>query len=728
MDHIYKILKNINSNKKFFNQTNMPHYIMFNITNVCNLNCTNCSLGCGKRTPFFVKFEDFKQQILKLSQIIPHIGHITLIGGEPMLHPNLLDMCEFISLNIACERIIILSNGVLSDKISDEELLKYKKYNVHFLFTLYPRKELINKISTFEKRCQQFQIPFEIHGVRPCFGIPDFNKNGTNNKEAQFYQCEKSSTPHTFVTFDGKLYNCCLMPSYPDMNLPMDNNDYIQIKDIKSFNQILDLANRPYEGCKYCQLSNTIGEPLHFWHTQDEVPSSDPFKQMYELYLDDYNHYYQLCHTYGEIKECLQDEYFLSKQNFEDHLTSKPIKQYQKRFFNGKADIFIPFNNNNYKSIISLKNYLIQQKDIDKYNIYFVSENASREIEKEIYFTYPPLQGFNNISILFLKTQNYLNSFEAFYNNSFLEKIILINSKEDYQNLQKDMNYINNKYLYMTLDRNKITPWTFEFPYNFDKKLIEILNILEGNKNNTIHCIYLPPLLKDYPSILRTGEQANLLNQMSEKEYISHIQYINNYFPNKIQLLLQKTDYILNKEKIEWYHNLGINKFCVGTIEQAKIIKEVNPKAEIIGSINMHITKKDLETNNELEKYFMGFVLDFSFGRKYNEIVTLPNKFKYIILVNSYCNNKCDGTHHWMYQYKKNSQEMKCPGILQDKSQWNNSVLIRPMDLKLWYPYISIFKIQDRGWPTADIIKNYILYTSDYNLYPGINYDINIYN
>lgn len=728
MRSVYEILKNINTNNKIINQTSIYHNVLFNVNNICNLNCTNCSLQCGRRTPFSVTFNDFKEQILKVASIIPKIGSITLIGGEPLLHPNLLEMCKFIHENIPCLELDILSNGLLSDKITDEDLILFKQYNVNFIFTLYPKKDLINKISAFEQRCKEFDIPFSIHGIRPCFGIPDFNQKGTNNKDEQFYQCEKSSVPHEFVIFNGNIYNCCLMPAYPDINLPINNNDLIPINSLNSFNELLELANRPYEGCRYCQLMDTIGEPLHFWHTQDEVPNADPFKQMYELYLDDYDYYYKLCHTYGEIKECLQNEYFLSKQNIEDHLTSKPIKQYQKRFFTGKADIFIPFNNNNYKSIISLKKYLINQKDIDKYNIYLVSEDSSRDVEKEIYFTFPPMQGFNNISILFLKAQNYLNSFESFYNNSFLEKIILLNSEDDYKNLQNNINYINNKYLYMFLNRNNLFPWTFEFPYNFDKKLIEILNTLGGSENNTIHCIYLPPLLKDYPSILRTGEQANLLDQMTEKEYIAHIQYIQSFFPDKIQLLLQKTDFILDKEKIKWYHNLGISKFCVGTIEQAKIIKEINPKAEIIGSINMHISKNELENNKELEKYFMGFVLDFSFGRKLNIIKTLPNKYKYIILVNSYCNNKCDGTHHWMYNYKITDKKMHCPGILQNKAQWENSVLIRPMDLKLWYPYISIFKLQDRGWPTADIIKDYILYTTNYNLYPEINYNINIYN
>jgi hypothetical protein len=36
----------------------------------------------------------------------------------------------------------------------------------------------------------------------------------------------------------------------------------------------------------------------------------------------------------------------------------------------------------------------------------------------------------------------------------------------------------------------------FEFPYNFDKKLLYILQTFTSG--NDINCIYLPPYLKDY--------------------------------------------------------------------------------------------------------------------------------------------------------------------------------------------------------------------------------------
>ena len=58
---------------------------------------------------------------------------------------------------------------------------------------------------------------------------------------------------------------------------------------------------------------------------------------------------------------------------------------------------------------------------------------------------------------------------------------------------------------------------------------------------------------------------------------------------------------------------------------------------------------------------------------------------------------------------------------------WNSCARIRPMDLGFFDPYISIYKLQDRGWPSKDIIRDYILYTTNYSIYPNINYDERMY-
>ena len=265
----------------------------------------------------------------------------------------------------------------------------------------------------------------------------------------------------------------------------------------------------------------------------------------------------------------------------------------------------------------------------------------------------------------------------------------------------------------------------FEFPYNFDKKLLYILQTF--TTGDDINCIYLPPYLKDYQTILRTAEQADQLDRMSRQEYEEHLNFINSLFPNKIQILLQKADILLNAELVKYYISLGVKNFCVASIEQAKIIKQIDSTINIVGSIAMQITQEKIKNNlQEFSLYFDSFVLPFSASRKLLELKKFPRNFNYILLINSLCSIKCNGKNHWNFDYKED-KDIFCPGKL-GEIPWNESAKIRPMDLGFFDPYITVYKIQDRGWPTEDIIRDYILYTTNYNDLPGIIYNTSFYN
>ena len=211
----------------------------------------------------------------------------------------------------------------------------------------------------------------------------------------------------------------------------------------------------------------------------------------------------------------------------------------------------------------------------------------------------------------------------------------------------------------------------FEFPYNFDKELIKCLRVLDP-LGITIDCIYMPPYLADYKTFFRNPESKQQIESMTRFEYEDHIKFINSMFPGKIQILLQKKELLLPKNKINYYLSFGITKFCVASIEQAKIIKDINPNVSIVGSISMAINKEKIEQDfDEYKKYFNSFVLPFSACRCLHEIKDLPQDFSYILLVNGYCNVNCKGIHHWSSTYEsengKPRKPVPCPGLLSSK-------------------------------------------------------------
>ena len=183
---------------------------------------------------------------------------------------------------------------------------------------------------------------------------------------------------------------------------------------------------------------------------------------------------------------------------------------------------------------------------------------------------------------------------------------------------------------------------------------------------------------------------------------------------------------IMPIEKLKWYIDLGFTNFCCGNPEQAKIIKDYNSNLTVIGSIVLHVTRQDLCQNEDYKRYFDKFVLDFCYGRNIQKIKELPTTKKYMILANSYCSNRCDGDHHW--NIKDEFEQIYCPGKLFETNNFGDSVLIRPMDLFYFDPYIDTFKIQDRAWATWELVRDIILYTTDYSIYPGITYSEDLYN
>lgn len=264
----------------------------------------------------------------------------------------------------------------------------------------------------------------------------------------------------------------------------------------------------------------------------------------------------------------------------------------------------------------------------------------------------------------------------------------------------------------------------FEIPYNFDYELISGLYKL--NIEDKIHCIYLAPYWEDYISAKYNLHHYNGLDmknnkKISRQEYESHISYIKIHFPEKLMLLLQQNDYCISEKVLTYYHNLGFHKFCVGSIQQAEQIKQLYPNDEVIGSITMKIMPKDL-TNKKYE-VFDGFVLWFPYNRNLPIIKQLPNKYKYILLVNCDCNIYCPGTHHW-FASEEDEQTIRCPS----NNDWKNLIRIEHRDLQLFEPYVSYFKLQGREFCTFQIIREFLSYLSFSQILPPQNSEIAYYN
>jgi len=77
--------------------------IQIEITNACHLDCSNCTRFCGHiKKPFMMTEVEF-QKAVDVSVDYPKI--VGIMGGEPLLHPQFKEFCEYALSKIPRERL-----------------------------------------------------------------------------------------------------------------------------------------------------------------------------------------------------------------------------------------------------------------------------------------------------------------------------------------------------------------------------------------------------------------------------------------------------------------------------------------------------------------------------------------------------------------------------------------------------------------------------------------------
>ena len=97
-----------------------------NITNNCNANCEFCCMWSNSSKHTFMNFDTFKQIIDSKEK---HF-ELQLEGGEPLLHEDIYLFMEYARSTKRCDKIIILTNGILLDKHLKRLVNFYKEYQI----------------------------------------------------------------------------------------------------------------------------------------------------------------------------------------------------------------------------------------------------------------------------------------------------------------------------------------------------------------------------------------------------------------------------------------------------------------------------------------------------------------------------------------------------------------------------------------------------------------------
>jgi MoaA/NifB/PqqE/SkfB family radical SAM enzyme len=105
----------------------------------CNLNCISCEKFCPIAEPKFIDINVFEKDCARMAQLAgTNIELINLYGGEPLLHPQIIECIKILRRYFKDAPLMILSNGLLLPMQPKEFWLACKENAVSLYLTHYP--------------------------------------------------------------------------------------------------------------------------------------------------------------------------------------------------------------------------------------------------------------------------------------------------------------------------------------------------------------------------------------------------------------------------------------------------------------------------------------------------------------------------------------------------------------------------------------------------------------
>ena len=173
----------------------------------CNLNCKNCSMFCGLvKKEAFPDYSEFEKGICLLKKYFQHVKVFRIIGGEPLLNPELDRYIYKIRDTYPYTDIRLISNGILVRQMSGKLIKAVRECHVTFIVTQYAAlKKSIDEIKAF---LTEKKIPHIVTEVVTEFQ-KIYNAAGNSSVDENFYRCHWKSS---CATMYGTQIATCFVP------------------------------------------------------------------------------------------------------------------------------------------------------------------------------------------------------------------------------------------------------------------------------------------------------------------------------------------------------------------------------------------------------------------------------------------------------------------------------------------------------------------------------------
>lgn len=224
----------------------------------CNLRCAGCDHFAPIAEPEFADINEFSKDFQRLSQLFSgKAQEIHLLGGEPLLHPELV---RFLTAARTCfpEAVIdITTNGVLLDQMDEFFWNTCREQRIVIRPTKYP---IELDYDGLERLAAEHHVEYRYFGntrdtLKTLCKYP-LDVAGMQEPRRSFMLCYRANK--CIYLQHGRLYTCTVAPTARHLSkrfglaVAEDPEDSIDIYAARSAGEVFDFLARPIPFCKYC--------------------------------------------------------------------------------------------------------------------------------------------------------------------------------------------------------------------------------------------------------------------------------------------------------------------------------------------------------------------------------------------------------------------------------------------------------------------------------------------
>lgn len=226
------------------------HQLEVSLADHCNLNCKGCS-HFSNLVPqaTFLDKRQFGRDVRRLSELFSQIRTFFLLGGEPLLNPDIADIILMVRETFPYTQITIVTNGLLLPSMKQELIDVIRDNQVKISISDYSCLDR-EKIVSFVK---DHGLEGELRLEKDTFS-KYLNVKGNSDKDAMFDQCCRRGC--TFLS-PGKISACCqpmvihYFNEHFGEHIPEGEGISLYEEEMNGW-KIQEYLATPMESCRFC--------------------------------------------------------------------------------------------------------------------------------------------------------------------------------------------------------------------------------------------------------------------------------------------------------------------------------------------------------------------------------------------------------------------------------------------------------------------------------------------